>query len=247
MKRAAFWVAWGWDYVDEARASAESVKRHMPDVDCVLYVRKKDRNVAEKRVGASFDRVIGSAVGKRLKHAHLMLHGLRYRVDAVHQLSEYDQLLFLDTDTHMCAPVYDLFEVLEKFDIILTLSTGRRARKGGPHIPDIFPEYNSGVVCFRNTDKVRAFHNRWLALYIEHKYAFQNSNQRSLREAVWTDKSGLRVYVMPPEYNCRFEIGTWVKERVRILHGRSGDIARVERTVNKDVGRMRAWKPWVLK
>lgn len=247
MKRAAFWVAWGWPYVDEARTSAESVRRHMPDLDLVLYVRRKDVNLAKKRTGPAFNKVIGSTFGKRLKHAHLMLHGLRYRVDAIHQLTEYDQLLFLDTDIHMCAPIYDVFEALDKFDIMFTLSTGLRSRQGGPVIPDIFPEYNSGVVPFRNNDKVRAFHDRWLALYMEHKYAFQNSNQRSLREAVWTDKTGLRVYVMPPEYNCRFQIGTWVKDRVKILHGRSENIGRVEVMVNRDAGRMRAWKPWALK
>lgn len=246
MKRAAFWVAWGWDYVNEACVSAESVKRHMPDIDRVLYVRQKDLDRTKQMTGATFNRVLGSTI-KRLKHGHLMLHGLRYRVDAIRQLTEYDQLLFLDTDVYMCAPIHDVFEALERFDMMFALGTGLRSRKGGPALPDVFPEYNSGVMPFQNTDKVRAFHERWLDLYMEHRYAFKNTNQRSLREAIWTDKSGLRFYVMPPEYNCRFMWGTWVKLKVKILHSRAKDIVRIERIVNENAGRMRAWKPWVLK
>lgn len=244
MKRAAFWVAWGWDYVNEAIASAESVERHVPDLDRIICVRYKDANRV-RRLATPFTEVMGLTT-KKIGRAHPMLQGLAYRVEAIQNLASYDQLLFLDVDTHMCAPVYDMLDCLGRFDLMLSQSTGLRSRKDGPTLPDIFPEYNTGVVPFQNTNKVRAFHARWLEHYMNHRYAFQNSNQRSFREVFWSDRTGLRLYVLPSEYNCRFNQGMWVKYPVKILHGRAKDIAAVERKVNEHAGTMRAWRPWEI-
>lgn len=250
MKRSAFWVAWGRQYIDEARASARTVKAHMPKIDRVLYVRSKDVAPAKKWSQGIFTRIIGSTFPKQLKHAHWMLRGLRMRVDAIMQLAEYDQLLFLDTDVHVCAPAHDLFQALRRFDIMFA-HAGHvpRSRKGSPSMPAAFPEFNSGVVPFRNNGKVVDFHRHWLRVYRNHKDAFQNSNQRSLREVIWTDETGLQIGILPPEYNCRFKYGFWVRMQVKILHGRSVrrlSYQKIDQIVNSHYPMMRVWPQEVL-
>lgn len=247
MTRAFFWVAWGGQHLEEAYVSRESVKRVMPDIPCFLYTRKKEqiRGCGE----GLFDDVLAPSFSGRLKHAHPMLHGLRFRVDAVNQLGpDFDKLFFLDTDTYLCKPVYELFEMLDRFDFMMSLSAGLRLRHGGPRMPEIFPQYNSGVVPFKSDERGIAFHDRWLDLYMEHKKHFKNTNQRPLREAIWTDKTGLLFYVLPTEYNLRFRTGGWVSQTVKILHGRSDKLSypEVEAIVNARAGRMRSWGAWEI-
>lgn len=245
-KRAFFWVAWGQKHLEEAYVSTESVKRLMPDIPRFLYTRRKEQAAG---CGAGlFDGVLAPSFSGRLKHAHPMLHGLRYRVDAVNQLADFDELFFLDSDTYLCKPVYELFEMLNRFDFMMSLSAGLRLRNGGPRMPDSFPQYNSGVVIFKSDERGVAFHNRWLDLYMEHRYQFKNTNQRPLREAIWTDETGLLFYVLPAEYNLRFRTGGWVSKTVMILHGRSDKLSypEVEAIVNERAGRMRSWGAWEI-
>jgi len=83
---------------------------------------------------------------------------------------------------------------------------------------------------------------------MRHKKSFKNTNQRPLREAIWTDETGLQFYVLPTEYNLRFRTGGWVSQKVKILHGRSDKLSyqEVEAIVNERAGRMRSWGAWEI-
>lgn len=244
MKNAVYWTAWGKQYLDEAHMSARSVRRHMPDLPRILYTREK-----EKRRGAAgpvFDEVLSPKFGRLPNHCPEGLQSLYYRVDAAHQLADrYDRLLFLDSDTYVCAPCHEVFEVLNRFDLIGVISAGRITRNTVRPIPEAWPEYNGGVMAFRTFPKVLAFWDACRDLYEENRYVFKRGNQGAIREAIWRDTTGLQFGTLPPEYCCRFPFGFWVMEQVKILHGRANQLSykQIDEIVNEVWPRMRAWGP----
>lgn len=244
MKRAVYWTAWGKQYLDEARVSAESVKRHMPDLPRVLYTREKEKKRAV--AGPVFDAVLSPTFGRLPSHCPEGLESLYYRVDAMHQLAgKYARLLFLDSDTYMCAPVPEVFEALNRFDFVAVISAGRITRKTVNSIPESFAEYNGGVMAFRNSPEIRAFFDGCRDMYEEHRHHYSRGNQGAIREAVWLDKTGLQFGTLPSEYCCRFPFGFWALGQVKILHGRANQISYEEMTeiINEVYPRMRAWGP----
>src|SRR5882757_8776162 len=99
-ERGIIYVATGGRFVAEARQSALSARRHMPDLPILLYTDQP-----EIGGGAPFDLV------RKLEHPR------HFFVDKVAPLaaSPFEKTLFLDTDTFVCDPVYDLFAVLDRF------------------------------------------------------------------------------------------------------------------------------------
>ena len=99
--QGVLYIAVGEAYVAEARQSAASVKAVMPDVPVTLITSRP-------QPGTIFDRVIAITQNdyRSTDRARLLL------------LSPYERTLFLDTDTYVCAPVDELFTLLEKADRI---------------------------------------------------------------------------------------------------------------------------------
>lgn len=229
--------------MEEARVSARSAKKQMPGITRVLFTRHKEKRRI-KRVDP-FNIVIAPTFGKLPRHRPEGLESLFYRVNAVDQLTEYYRLLFLDSDTYVCAPVYELFDALERFDIMGVISAGRITRRTSIYIPEAYPEFNGGVMAFRNTKKVRDYWHACQDLYVENVHLYRRGNQGAIRESIWRDKSGLQVGTAPNEYCCRFPFGFWAMGQVKILHGRANQLSykEMEEIINEVHPRMRAWGP----
>ena len=228
MSEALLWVACGDKYVAEARVSAVYARRAMPDIARVLVTNK-----------GVHDGVFTRVVVSPRKLDPWYLDSTRY-----HNLAldlPYDRISALDSDAYIVHPVYDLFEMLDRFDFMGVHEGPRRTARTVSPVPDPFAEFNIGVLAYRNNAVVKALFADWLNLYRGRVDVYGNNDQASLREAVWRARD-LRIYVLSSEYNCRFHFGTWVSKEVKILHGRSGDLAKVERAENKRPGRMRAWR-----
>ncbi len=105
-------------FVDEARISARSVRRFLPDARIVLFT---DRQLERTE---PFDEVI------RLTSLSAKPH-----LDKLHCMknSPFAETLFLDTDTYVCGDLSELFELLAQFDIAMTLD--RRSYDDFP--PDV--------------------------------------------------------------------------------------------------------------
>lgn len=226
--------------------SAASAKKQMPGITRVLFTRHKEKRRIKKV--DPFDIVIAPGFGKLPSHRPEGLESLFYRVDAVDQLTEYYRLLFLDSDTYICAPICELFDALERFDIMGVIAAGRVTRKTSVYIPEAYPELNGGVMAFRNTENVRAFWHACKDLYMKNVHLYRRGNQGAIRETIWRDESGLQVGVAPHEYCCRFPFGFWALGQVKILHGRPLEIPyeEIESIINAVYPRMRVWGPGFL-
>lgn len=212
MRKLILWV------VDEAHrqeqaVSEASVKRHMPDVDTRCFIARRE--------GTWYDVYI-----KTLQETLYL---------------PYDQFLFLDSDTYLLEPVYDLFEVLEKYDVVSTHAPARQTTDMPTDVifPDAYCELNTGVFGYRSSGDVAELFETWLGKYYLYLPKCGDNDQAPLRMAMF--ELGTKVWVMPEEYNFRWGFGGFVGSKVKILHGRSQNIEKLAQEVNAEKS-MRTFK-----
>lgn len=217
------YIATGTKYVDEAVVSARSAKEHMPDIQITIFT---DSAIRKDDFGGLFDTVIamsdpdGSCRDK-----------IRPLID-----TPYDKTLFLDTDTFVCCPVYDIFEMLNQFDIALAHAPDRY-QYDLPDLPECFTELNSGVIAYRRNAGVIELLKQWETTFYEmlDNDAKSHRDQHSLRDTLY--RSDVRFFVLPPEYNFRTICPNFAGKHcmVKILHGRHTDLSKVAARLNRSV------------
>jgi hypothetical protein len=201
MKRGVVYVATGAAHAEAARRSAASVRATNPGLGIALFT---DQAVA----GPEFDEVLAVCDPHR-----------RSKVDHL-GASPFTETLYLDGDTRVRGDLGDLFRLLERFDLACALReaavTRHRDPRGQADLPASFPEFNSGVMLYHGSERVRAFFTAWQAAYAA---LGRPADQRSFRDTLWT--SELRIAVLTPRYNARrFDPVAWFLrgERPVILH-----------------------------
>ena len=149
--------------------------------------------------------------------------------------SPFEQSIFLDTDTHVCVPLDDVFALLALVDIAAAHAP-MRVTWPQPDISDAFPEVNSGVLAWRKSYNSDMLFGEWERLYHLHVASTgQTDDQPALRRALF--ESGIRMAILPPEYNFRTVMPSFAgRGKVKIIHGRHADIAAVERRINRSQG-----------
>ncbi len=219
MSAGIIYVATGNRFVKEARVSAASCKGHMPGIPVVLFTDEPQSS------GSEFDDV------------QIIEEVTRSFADKIAPLlkAPFDKNLFLDTDTFMCRPVTDVFQMLDQYDVVAAHAP-MRVTWPQNEVPDAFPEINSGVLAWRKNEKTEALFRDWKHLYQEHlSTTGQKDDQPSLRLALY--RSDVRLGILPPEYNYRTVLpGFAGRGAIRILHGRHTNPSSVEKILNRDTG-----------
>jgi hypothetical protein len=217
--RGVIYIATGRKFVAEALISAESVKKHMPDIPVSIFTDLIDLETSTKKLDSV---IILSEVTNSCRDK------IKPLID-----SPYDKTLFLDTDTYLCEPVYDLFQMLDQFDIALSQAPDRY-QYDLPDIPDCFTELNSGVIAYRKNTKVNDLLQQWEATFNQMLSHDSGSyrDQHSLRDALY--KSSVRLLVLPPEYNFRTICPNFAGNHssVKIIHGRHANLEKVADRLN---------------
>lgn len=235
-RRAAFYIASEREYCEEADRSAGSVGEHM-GIETVLFLTEgvafEPRNI---------DRVV---VLPPRSATFWYLDSTRYFNMALRELADYDQLLYLDTDTYVCCgQARDIFLLLNRFDLAIGHEPQRDAIDTATGTPASFSTLGIGVNCFCNSDLMRAFFAEWLERYERHWELYDNNDQAPLRDALYENRLGIRWVTLAPEFSLRFDFGAWIVGTVRMLHGRDsgrmGDLRHICEEINSE-GRMRLW------
>lgn len=221
--RGIIYIATGKKYVDEAVVSARSAKEHMPDIEITLF--------SDQASEVGYEGVFDSIAGISDTDGSCR--------DKIRPLLDtpYERTLFLDTDTFICAPVYDIFKMLDRFDIALAHAPDRY-QYDLPDLPDCFTELNSGVIAYRKNDEVSELLKDWEYTFYQMLAEDSGSHrdQHSLRDAIY--RSDLRFLVLPAEYNFRTICPNFAGKHcaVKILHGRHADPSRVAAKLNRSLG-----------
>ena len=221
--RGIIYIATGKKYVDEAVVSARSAKEHMPDIEITLF--------SDQASEVGYEGVFDSIAGISDTDGSCR--------DKIRPLLDtpYERTLFLDTDTFICAPVYDIFKMLDRFDIALAHAPDRY-QYDLPDLPDCFTELNSGVIAYRKNDEVSELLKDWEYTFYQMLAEDSGSHrdQHALRDAIY--RSDLRFLVLPAEYNFRTICPNFAGKHcaVKILHGRHADPSRVAAKLNRSLG-----------
>lgn len=234
MTRGIYCVAFGEPARRCAHRLMESSKRHMPDVPIALC--------SSGQLGPEDVLIVqpDSDVGGR--RAKLQAYDLAP--------PEWESVLYLDADTEIVAPVYQLFEWVESgWEFLICRDVGEtlhsfqrknnlpelallRAAVGGTlHLA----QFNGGVWAFRRCEAVRAFMTRWR----EEWEVYAQRDQGALIRALYADP--VRLLVLEHSWNCFPKYTPAVREPAILHH--AGD---ARRWVGKLPGRIDSPEAWAI-
>jgi hypothetical protein len=213
-------------YFKMAAQSARSAKRHMPDVDTVLLT---------DLAGESkwLDVIIRHDPVKMID-AHLPPLWL---------LPKYDSGFYTGCNSYICAPMYDVFELVEgdKVDIASVHTSGKRRDFVYPArgVPAAYPYMRSSLLAFQDHERTRDFFKLWGKIFHEHKKEYRKRmahegscfpDQGSMRIALY--RSGLNVAIISPNY-CTTCGDVVIRGKVRMIAG-EGNMMKLAKEANKD-------------
>jgi hypothetical protein len=220
-ERGVLYIGTGARHFTEALRSARSLRGHMPDVPIALMTDQPD-------VPDVFDMVINVQPGP-----YPFADKIRFL-----EQTPFMHTLFLDSDTLVCAPLDDLFTLLERFDLAIAFDY-KHMDWTLPGVPQSFPEPNSGVIAYRQSCRMTAFFAAWAQEYgtmlaqatPEDGIGDQTAMRRPLYE------SDLRLMILPQQYHTRYLTMGVLVGKAHIVHGRHldqfHDIASVAHTLNR--------------
>lgn len=201
--RGCIYIATGCAYLDEAFVSYTSLRRHMPDLPVCCFT---DDPEYAKRF---------------FSHVERIDRPFRNFLEKVPPLlkSPFERTLFLDTDTVINAPIDDLFDLLDRFDLAAAPDP---FWVEAPGCPACFQHLNTGLIVYRRTDQVMDFFRRWLSEYQAELSATTDSPHDQLLFQRCLYESDLRLYVLPVEYNLRLTCPQLIRiwAAARVLHSR---------------------------
>ena len=162
----------------------------------------------------------------------------------------FEKTLFLDSDARIISSVDGLFHQFEWYDFGAAHAPVRIPDGwGDKQIPNIFPEFNSGVLLLRRSELQESLIRKWLEKYDIINQAW---DQATLRSAVWEMlNNGLRHQVLPPEANFR-TTKPWIAGQgleVVIVHGRvpQDEWLDFSHYLNQDINKFRTGEEWFKK
>ena len=132
----------------------------------------------------------------------------RAKVDFLLQ-SPYKKTLYLDSDTLVVSDISEIFEILERFDIVATHDLSRKRSEWADliaehkQIPYGFPEINGGILGYNKTVAARDLLRVWIKKFYQLRHLTRNQDQPALRLSLW--ESSARICILPPEFNVRSE------------------------------------------
>jgi hypothetical protein len=144
---------------------------------------------------------------------------------------KHNKCVFLDCDTLIVDQINDIWSILDKFDMAVAQASWRislnKAKDSEyilPNVPEAFPEFNTGVIAFNNTNNWKAFLNDWESIFIKQLNDIVKPlhDQPAFRLALWQN-SNLLFFTLPPEYNFRCDFPSYAGYNVKILHALSGE------------------------
>lgn len=235
MKREILYIASGRRYTNRMLISAESVKKYMSEIHITAITDQEVSSsvIDDNVVYNDFNNNNGDSIIRP-------------------QFVNADRTLFLDVDTHLTQDISDLFSILDKYDIAASHNPERipewfedNSMYKAEGVPEAFPQYNTGVLLFKNNEAVLELFSEWWDIYRERVSGGFMFNQPAFREALY--KSDVRLATLPPEYNVRLNRPGYLNGPAKILHGWHPEIRKVESSLNSTIKpRVFTLKKWPI-
>ncbi len=214
------YVASGEQFITEAIDSATSLKKFMPEAKITL-ITDNDSGLNQK----CFNQILHlstdlAGVAPQYRGYYQKIKGL--------SASPYQQTLFVDTDTQFADSVWELFSLLEDYDLAVA-SAPYKAKIPSMSLIEFSQKYqdknylptlNTGVICYQKSSKVKQLFEDWEKTFVNNVPANGEyySDQTVFCQAL--AKSQVRHNILPIEYNFRIGMPQAVHGGVKIFHGR---------------------------
>ncbi|WP_339699859.1 hypothetical protein [uncultured Marixanthomonas sp.] len=195
-------------FIDEAIISAQSVKRFNTEPIAIVCT---DELYSEK-VKEIFDKVI---ILKEInRHTYLS------KVIGM-QETPFEKTIFLDSDTFITDKISELFDILDLVDFATTAEQNLHTTNiKGLSYKTIFPEFNSGVIVYRNNLQMKKVLKDWFNFCVDSKI---KNDMPGLREAVLKNFNTIRFSILPDCYNEHgFSTMLILRQKVKVIHERLG-------------------------
>lgn len=227
MQNGIVYIATGKEAFEEARESADRLKEKniKHPIICITDQTTVDQDVFDQRI--PIDDPLNNN-GDKNRNIHR---------------SPFNKSLYLDTDVDIIdlQAINDIFEALDRFDVVGRVDTGRRFELYQPpsrhisniNVPDSFPMINGGVFGFTNNERVDEMFEIWRDTFEKYRDEMDNpQDQPALREALY--HSSVRLGPLPPEYNFRVPYPHFLVGDVKVLHGRASNLEELGEMINAD-------------
>jgi len=202
-------------YVREAERSAKTVRRFVEHAEFVLVSDRDHENL---------DAVFNFRASVNFHVPPCLTNKTHFNGQMIAKLSvlkemTWERNLYLGADVAALRPgIDDIFRLLDHFDIAIAHAPVRINIQAGTDeklqsLPWCFPEMNCDLIAYRRSDQVGAFLSEWEKIYSTSAINHQH-DQGAFRYLLY--KSGLRPYILPPEYNYRgheFSPNTIISQR----------------------------------
>lgn len=178
-EKGIIYVAFGYEYLLMAIHSAMTARQSNPGIRCELVtnVHFDEANIAEEH---RFDRVT---------FTELKSDENRYVKTNIVNMTDLELGVYIDCDTEVRGCLDPVFDCLERFDLAIKLCPRptRKIYEVGPGISSlVFPEWNGGVLFFRNNGRTKAFFRRWNEIFrAEGKNRDQPALARTVYDSDW--------------------------------------------------------------
>lgn len=149
--------------------------------------------------------------------------------------------VYLDNDTYVAAPLDEAWALLEHADCMGVHSPipdqrGFLGLEPAPGLsrpdPQVFPEWNGGVLFFAASAGARRVLDRWLQV-LEMGIP-GGGDQWPLAQALWDSQA--RLHVLPGTYNCRLPATPVVMGEICVLHDDHPQLPEIAEVLNAQMG-----------
>ncbi len=184
-----------------ARMSVISMRKVHPNIHITLYT-----NLPTKPSDLYlFDSIVtsGRPLGNLWAYKHKCL-----------EETPYDRTLHIDADTYIMDDISEVFDVLDRFDLAIPISTWYM-KNNNDNVPMCFPEPAGGFFTWVNNDRMKGFFKQVGDRCREWD---SHSDEGVMREVLYN--SNIRFAILPHEYNCLVRHPCYLYGDIKVAHGR---------------------------
>lgn len=207
MSQGVLYIAVGEQYISETVESVNSVRAHMPEVQTAIATDNTDA------VPDVFDHVIELNNTRRET-----IEGRSWLINSTipSGLSPFNKTLYLDSDTHVCEDVSEVFTLLDNYDLAICRHMNQTPVDS---LPKPWHLFNCGVIAYTDSHKTRRLLDDWQTRY-KNSLSEQDIpvDQPAFAESLY--HSDIRWFQLPIEYNVRFPRRGALAADPKIVHGR---------------------------
>ncbi|MEM6963162.1 MAG: putative nucleotide-diphospho-sugar transferase [Bacteroidota bacterium] len=221
MKTGYLYIATGEKYINEALRSLRSLKQVVPHAHATLITN-------EEVTVTAFDAV--QVVAFESSASEDWKQGILYKVLGL-QASPYQKTFFVDTDTYFTSSCHHLFDLVEYYDLLICQDQARNPKVVvNDATVEGYEAFNTGVMVYQNNATIKALFKKWLEVYKE-KFKIYPHDQPPLMEALLYVNA--KIYALPLEYNFRFGFYGYLRDEVKIIHGRPQSFKTYAQAINR--------------